>query len=74
MRRLRFGLAVLALALAGSSDSVSAQSSCPTFVDFGRPYYTCGYTGRGLCDNCEYECSNGAIIRRNMCGGGGVES
>jgi hypothetical protein len=66
MRRLRFALALTALALAGSADSASAFGGCPSIIQGPAPYYTCAYTGHGACSNCEYECANG-IQHWNYC-------
>lgn len=56
MRRLRFALAAVALALASSAGTASASSQCPSA--FWSPSTgTCGMTGRtqGGCI-CEYIC------------------
>ncbi len=65
MRRLRFAFALVALALAGSTDSASAFGGCPSIISDGET--VCAYTGIGTCDRCRYDC-DGHITYFNMCG------
>lgn len=74
MRRLRFALALVALALAGSADSAMADTECPRVYQAVQPYGTCGYNGEGgSCSRCGYECENGGPYYWNMCNVGGPE-
>lgn len=68
MRRLRFALALVALALAGSADIATASAGCPMAYVAEQPYGTCGFTGVGSsCESCEYECADGEKYTWNMC-------
>lgn len=64
MRKLRFGLAVLAVALTSSTSRGLAFESCPYAVSADPPYYTCGYSGHGSCanSNCQYDCGAGGYV------------
>ena len=70
MRRIRFALALTALALAGSTGSASAfEARCPIGLLGPQPYGTCAFTGVGSsCSSCEYECEDGETYTWNVCG------
>lgn len=61
MKRLSLALAILALAIAGTSRKAYAVN-CP-ILEGPPPYNVCAPTGY-LCDNgtgCEYKCDNGTF-------------
>jgi hypothetical protein len=70
MRKIRFALAVLAVALtASASPGFAYTESCPYAISADPPYYTCGYTGHGSCanSNCEYDCDGHKVIYAEAC-------
>lgn len=69
MRRLRFALAVAAVALAaGSPNTAVADGSCRNLLKDSETGVVCSYTGYGACPNCEYDCTDGSTPTWNTCG------
>lgn len=70
MQKLRFALAVLAVALASSANrALALEESCPMAIGADPPVYTCGYTGKGSCanSNCEYDCDGTKVVFAEAC-------
>jgi|APMI01.1.fsa_nt_gi hypothetical protein len=69
MNRFRLALASLALALAATGGTASADDTgCPSAYQAVMPYGTCAWTGRGAnCSSCTYDCQNGEYTW-DMCG------